>query len=121
MNKSLVTELFFTVVLTALIFLLFNPAHVWMPMFIHIAAIGVLLLVFTILSFIVLTHLGEDEREQRLRLSSYQVSYVLTCAVLTTAVVVQSFQHNVDVWIIVSLIVMLTSKYISLLISHLRS
>jgi hypothetical protein len=69
MNKPLFTELVFTLILTVLIVLLFNPMHIWMPMAIHLVMVGVLLAVFSVVSVIIFRHIGEDEREQSLRLS----------------------------------------------------
>lgn len=91
-----------------------------MPMAIHLVMVAMLLAVFSIVSIIIFRHIGEDEREQTLRISSYQTAYVAACGVLTTAVIVQSFSHTVDAWIVAALVTMLTVKFISLLINHLR-
>lgn len=118
MNKQILTELITTAITTVLVFALFNPFNFWMPMATHLLMVATLLVSFLGLSFMLLTQLHEDEREKKLRLFSYQTGYIAGMAILVMGIIYQSFSHQVDGWMVFSLVVMIATKLFALGIHH---
>jgi len=118
MNKAFVIELISILVTIALVLGLFNPFNFWMPMPTHIAVVATLLVSSTVLGYLFLKQVREDEREQKLRLFSYQTGYMLGITMLLVAIIFQSFQHQVDIWIVLTLIVMFGGKLCALGFHH---
>lgn len=119
MNKSTLTELTIIIITIFLVFLLFNPFQLWMPMTIHLLIIAILLVTVTLLGFLLIKQLHEDEREQKLRLLSSQAGYMSGILVLITGVIFQSFSHQVDSWLVISLVLMFTIKAITMFMHHI--
>lgn len=118
MNKSLAFELFFGLVLTVLIVALYNPWSLWMPMEAHVMIVGMMAFVFGVLSVLAIKSINEDEREQKIRLIGYQTAYGVGTGVIIMGIMVQSFRHSVDSWLVGALLLMLAAKFITILAEH---
>jgi hypothetical protein len=119
MNKALLIELVSLALTAGLILLLFNPFNIWMPMPFHLLIVATLLISTVVLSLVLLRQLKEDEREQKLRLFSYQAGYMIGMFSLVCGVIFQSFSHQVEPWMVVTLLLMFLSKMVALSLHHL--
>ena len=96
--------------LVALLFVLTDPFMYWMPPMAATVALvlaAVLLLVWA--GFVMYESAG-DEREAMHRMNAGRVAYLAGIAVLTIALLVQGFSHEIDPWIAGALGVMVLSK-----------
>lgn len=99
--------------LVILLGLLANPFMVWMPspaqmMVVLVAAI--LAIVYG--GFVYKEGMG-DERETLHRMLAGRAAFLTSVAVLTTALIVQGLQHNIDLWIPAALAVTILAKLIA--------
>ncbi|OGM28936.1 hypothetical protein A2801_01050 [Candidatus Woesebacteria bacterium RIFCSPHIGHO2_01_FULL_41_10] len=61
-----------------------------------------------------------DERENILRLNANRIAFLAGCTYCVIGIIQQTSEQNVDIWLIGVLIVMVTGKLISLIISQWR-
>ena len=107
-NKLL--YLFIAVVLVVLLVLLSDPFMLWMPapaQMVILLAIAVLVCVWS--GFVMYEHTS-DERDALHRMNAARMAYLSGLGVLTTALVVQGLAHDIDVWISITLGVMVLVK-----------
>jgi heme/copper-type cytochrome/quinol oxidase subunit 2 len=83
-------------------------------------AFGVVL-VFLIFFAVVWRERATDERDQLHRLIAGRVSFLVATAFLTTGIVIQAFHHNIDPWLIYTLVGMILAKLGSRIYSQLKS
>ena len=98
------------VVLVGLLVLLNDPFMLWMPAPAQMAALlGVAVMVCVWAGFVMYerTH---DERDAIHRMNAGRMAYLSGVAVLTGALVVQGFVHDIDPWISIALGVMVLVK-----------
>lgn len=69
-----------------------------------------LILLFIALSIFIIREKPSDEREETHLLFAGRAAYLAGMAVMLVGVIVQSFNHMIDVWLICALLVMLLVK-----------
>ncbi len=75
--------------------------------------LGITLVVFAFFAVFVLREKVGDEREAAHRMLSGRVAFLIGSALLTVAIVTQSFQDSVDTWLVVVLVAMVLSKLVT--------
>ncbi len=97
-------------VLVVLLFLLSDPVMLWMPP----EAVSIVLLALAVLMTLwagfVMKETRGDEREVYHRMNAGRIAYLAGLAVLMIALVVQGLGGAVDIWIAITLAVMVLSK-----------
>ena len=93
--------------------LLLNPFHFWMPEMMVMAMFAVTFIVFALFAIFVLREKAQDEREVAHRMLSGRVAFLVGSALLTLGIIAQSLNHNVDAWLVVTLVAMILSKIVA--------
>lgn len=109
-NKLVSMQLIGVVLLAVLAFVTFSP-HLSKPlMTLSMSALAILVLAFI---FFIVREQPRDEREVLHSLKGGQVSYLVGAIVLLVGIVVQSFAHDLDLYLPLTLGVMIIAKLLS--------
>jgi Na+/glutamate symporter len=68
----------------------------------------------------VLREKAQDEREIAHRMLSGRVAFLVGSALLTFGVIIQSLNHSVDAWLVVTLVAMIFSKIVARIYGDLK-
>lgn len=96
--------------LIALGLLLTDPFNISMNDMTLVVVSGLLLASFGIFAGLLWKETASDERESQLIDRGGRFAYLTGMSVLIIALVVQSFNHSVDVWLVTTIVVMILSK-----------
>lgn len=105
-----VVESIIALVLAVLLVFLVNPLDLFMPSMMQVLVVTLAGLLFLLFSGFVWREQAEDEREELHRFLAARFAYLVGTGLLMLAVLVQSFAHSLDPWVIVALIGMLIAK-----------
>lgn len=98
------------VVLVGLLTLLSDPFMLWMPDLAQMMVLlGAAILACVWAGFVMYEH-TVDERDALHRMNAGRMAYLSGIAVLTVALVVQGFAHDIDPWVSIALGVMVLVK-----------
>ncbi len=121
MTKRFVLECVVTGIVVALSVLLLNPFKFWMPSAAHLVSVAFLLASACAGGILVWRQSARDEREELHQLLEARAGYVASVVILVFAVVMQSFSHAVDPWLVISLVVIVAVRLgMALILSHTR-
>jgi membrane glycosyltransferase len=105
------SELGVSLAVLAMLALLIHPY--WMPMGLVVVCIAVLAALVFGLGVFVWRENPRDEREYAIAAQAGRSAYLIGAAILTIGVAVQTLQHRVDVWLVLSLAGMVLSKVLT--------
>ncbi|MBI2610983.1 hypothetical protein HYW60_03560 [Candidatus Kaiserbacteria bacterium] len=103
-------ELIASTILIVLLVLVLNPFHFWMPTNMQMIIVAGILAAFGAVAVFVLRERALDEREETHRSFAGRWAFLAGSALLVLAIVVQSFNHVVDPWLVVVLVAMVCAK-----------
>ena len=106
-------EIIFSLVLIGLLTIFLLPTKLLMPMSSSVMMILVLIIVFLGFSIFIWKEKAHDEREHLHILNAGRISYFIGCLILICGIIIQSLSHNIDPWLIYTLIVMVLAKILS--------
>jgi hypothetical protein len=109
-QKKLGSELGVSLAVLGMLALLIHPY--WMPMGLIVVCIAILAALVFGLGVFVWNENPRDEREYAVISQAGRSSYLVGAAILTVGVAVQTLQHHVDIWLVLSLAGMVLSKVI---------
>lgn len=110
MKNNLFIEVVVSLALVALAILLLNPFHFWMPDMMVMTMLALTFVAFAALAVFVLRESAADEREETHKMLSGRFAFLAGSALLTLGLIIQSFSHRVDVWLVVALAGMVIAK-----------
>ncbi len=110
MTNRNIKEITVSVVLIALLCLLANPFHIWMPSMVHMTIVALALGAFGLFASLIMKERANDEREGAHRMYAGRVAFLTGSIVLITGIITQSLTHSIDIWLPGTLIVMILSK-----------
>jgi len=110
MKNSLTNEIIITLGLVVVAVLLLNPFHFWMPNLMIVGILVSTLVLFGVFASFILREGASDERENAHRTLAGRNAFLTGSALLLTGIIFQSFSHQVDPWLVVTLIVMIVAK-----------
>ena len=119
-GRGFISELVIAFLVIALSVLLFNPFGWWMSNQTLMTANVALVVIFVVFATLVWRERAHDEREHLHRQLSSRVAYVAGTAVLVIGVVAEAFEHRVDLWLVVTLCVMVLAKIGGLIYSQIK-
>ena len=90
--------------------LLVNPLQLWMPTMLHMIMLAVVVAAFGVLAVFVVFERVVDERDDAHRSFAGRAAFLVGSAILLMGIVVQTFAHTLDPWLIVALIGMVVAK-----------
>lgn len=113
MKNNRAIEVTTSLVLLVLAVLLLNPFGFWMPDFVLMCILALMFVAFALFAAFLLRENAFDERELLHRMFSGRVAFLTGTTILTVGIVVQSLEHDVDLWLVLALVGMVLSKLIS--------
>lgn len=110
-NKFIETAVMVCLIILS-IFLL-NPFHFWMPDMMVILLLAVTLGLFGIFASFILREGMVDERDGLHRTLAGRNAFLAGAGVLTLAILVQGYNHEVDPWLVIALVTMILVKILT--------
>lgn len=101
--------------------LLVDPLNLWMPSGIQMTLLIFLILAFTFFAIFVWGEKGRDEREEKHIMQAGRMAFLSGASIITIGIIYQSFQHNLDLWLVIALVVMVVAKIAGLISAQLRN
>ena len=111
-NMPLASEGLLGVAIVVALVLLINPFNILMTSVATLTIIMLLALAVIAFAVFIWREKPQDEREALHSLTAGRVSYLIGGGVLVTAIIVQSVQHDLDLWLAVTLGAMVMTKLI---------
>ncbi len=97
-------------VLVVLTILLLNPFHFWMPDMMVIIILVATLAVFSLFASFVLRERSGDERDEANRRLAGRIAFLAGTGVMIVGLIVQAFNHIIDPWLVLALVLMILAK-----------
>lgn len=113
-------EAIISIVLIALLILLVSPMEFLMPTTIGMMLVISLIIVFAAYATFIWKENSRDERENLHRLHAGRIAYLSGSGVLVMGIVLQSINHDIDPWLIFTLMVMILSKLLVHIVNNLK-
>jgi hypothetical protein len=107
------TEFIISMVLIIMLILFINPFNFLMPGVVLMVMITVLTVIVVLFASLVWNENPKDERDYLHTMVAGRFAFLAGCIVLTLGIIIQSIQHNLSIWLPISLGVMVISKIIS--------
>lgn len=120
-NKLFISQIIIAAVLIGLSVIILNPMDLLMS-----SSMEKMLIIGLISSFLLFVatlwnEKARDEREHIHRALAGRISFLVGTSILFLGILIQSFHHNVDPWLIYALSGMVISKIVSRLYSNNKS
>ena len=109
-----------SVVLIVLLLLFLNPFELWMPPVLLMMMVLGLVLVFALFASFIWRENSRDEREGLHKMMADRFAFLAGTASLVIGIVVQSLRHELDVWLVFTLGIMILAKIIGLMYGRAR-
>jgi hypothetical protein len=113
MKNNYLKEVIVSLILIAFAILLVNPFMFWMPTAFAMATLAVFAVIFFAFASLIFKESSGDEREDLHKLMAGRIAYLVGSGVLVLGIIVQSFAHRIDPWLVVALTVMVLAKVIA--------
>ncbi len=110
MKNNTFIETSVAILLIVLVILIWNPFHFWMPDMMLMSMLASVLVVFGAFASFVLRENVRDEREGLHRLLAGRMAFLLGSVVLVIGITVQAYSHAVDIWLVLTLTVIILAK-----------
>ena len=103
-----------------LLVLLLNPFDFWMPSALLMLLVAGLVAIFVLFVSFIWRENAEDERESLHKSMAGRAAFLAGASVLVAAIVVQSFSHTLDPWLVIALGVMILTKIVGLVYGRMK-
>jgi len=121
MNASrFIQEVLVSIAIVALVILVWNPFDILMSGMVVTTLLVVLAAAFSLFAIFVWREEARDEREALHRMIGGRAGFLAGAVVLTAAVVIDGFSHEVSPWVAVGLIAMIAGKVVALAWAKLK-
>ena len=121
MKSKLVQEFTLSALLIFLLLALLNPLHFWMPDEFLMMLVAALVVAFSLFSIFVWRERARDEREGLHLLFAGRAGFVAGASTLVLGIVIESFTHAIDVWLVLALGAMIFAKVAGLFYARRRN
>ncbi len=112
-NKSSLGEVLVIILLLAILILSINPSGLLMPMSMSMMVLVGFIVLFFVFAGLIWKESVHDERESLHRSEAGRWSFFVGLTMLAVGIVVESFSHSIDPWLVYALIGMIGSKLVS--------
>ena len=99
-------------VLIVLLILFLNPFGLWMPPVLLMMMVLGLVVVFSTFASFIWRENARDERESLHKMMAGRFAFLAGTASLVIGIIVQSFRHELDFWVVLTLGIMILAKII---------
>lgn len=120
MKNNLFQEIFVSLILVILLALFLNPFGFWMPNTLLMMMVLGLIVVFAVFSGFIWKEYARDEREMLHRMLAGRIAYLIGAGVLVLGIIVQSFRHELDSWLVFTLGLMILAKIIGIIYGRMN-
>lgn len=121
-TPTVISEIAVFVLLLVVLSLLFiNPGALLMPMRLDMFATLLLIISFFCFALFYWRELATDEREELHRLQAGRAAFLTGAAVIIAGIGFQTITHNIDPWLILALLSMVSVKLLSRVKSRLKN
>lgn len=110
MKNNSTAEAFVSIIIVVLTLALADVFKFWMPDAVHMMVLAMLIASFALFTVFIWHEKPRDEREAHNRGRAGRVGFLSGSAVLTVGIVIQSYYHILDIWLVVALVAMVLSK-----------
>jgi len=107
-------------ILIVLLVLFLNPLGFWMPTALLMMMVLGLVVVFSLFASFVWRENHRDEREGLHKMMAGRIAFLIGMALLTLGIIVQSFNHELDPWLVFILAGMIVAKVIGLIYGRIK-
>ena len=121
MKNNLLQEIGVSGILIVLLVLFLNPFDFWMPTTLLMMMVLGLVVVFALFASFVWRENHRDEREELHKMMAGRIAYLTSTALLALGIIVQSFKHELDPWLVFTLAGMIMAKIISLIYGRMKN
>ena len=118
MKNNFTYETIISLVLLVLAVLLLNPFGFWMPDMMLMSILALVVVVFAIFATFLMKERAFDEREASHRMLAGRVAFLSGSLVITLGIIFQSLKHEVDPSLVITLFVIILSKFIARIYSQ---
>ena len=120
MKNSFLPEIIVSGILIVLLILFLNPFDFWMPTILLMMMVLGLVVMFSIFASFIWRENSRDEREGLHKMMAGRIAFLAGTAVLVISIIVQSFKHELDFWLVFALGIMILAKITGLIYSRTR-
>lgn len=120
MSDNFLQEVIISLILIILLILFLNPFNFWMPSALLMMMVVGLVVVFAIFASFVWKENSRDEREGLHKMISGRVAFITGSGSIVLGIIVQSFAHQLDPWLVFILGVMVLAKVGGLIYTKTR-
>lgn len=120
MKNKFIGEVIISLTLIGLLIFFIDPLNLFMPRSLHPLMIPFLIVLFIVFAGFLWRETPGDEREQLHKFIASRFAYFAAIAALITGVVLQSFQGQIDPWLIYAICIALLAKILGLIYGHIK-
>ena len=110
-------EIFIAIVLIILLLLLWNPFGMGMGSSVQMIIVIAIILAFAIFAIFIWREKARDEREELHFSFAGKLGFLTGSTLLAVGILVQTFRHSLDMWLVLTLAAMILAKIAGLLYS----
>jgi len=121
MKNNFLQEISISGILIILLVLFLNPFGFWMPPTLLMMMVLGLVVVFALFASFVWRENHRDEREGLHKMMAGRIAFLVGTALLTLGIIVQSFNHELDSWLVFTLAGMIVAKAIGLIYGRINN
>ena len=119
-KNNFMQEIVVSSVLFVLLILFLNPLELWMPPVLLMMMVLGLVVVFSVFASFIWRENARDEREGLHKMIAGRIVFLAGTAILVTAIIFQSFKHELDFWLVLTLGTMILAKIAGLIYSRTK-
>lgn len=120
--KSFFTgEITASLILVVILAVFLTPTKLLMPNSGDLMLAVLMVLCFFVFSAFIWKERSSDERENLHRLNAGRVSFLVGTSALVLGILLQSFRHDIDPWLIYTLVAMILAKVVSRVYSQVKN
>ena len=113
MKNNPTKEIILSILLLTTAALFCNPLQkLWMPTMFASAILLCFLIIFILFAAFIWKEKPRDEREEANRLLAGRVGFLAGTGILVIGIIYQTLKHNLDIWLLVTLLIMILAKLI---------
>lgn len=120
-NNAFVNEIIAALILVVLVGTLLNPFNWFMPSPVVMMLILAVVVVFILFTTFVWKERARDERELMHRTIAGRIAFLSGVAMLVLGIIIEGLNHAVDVWLVLTLTVMIFAKIITSIYNNLNN
>lgn len=121
MESNLLQETIISLILIGLLLLFLNPFNFLMPTFVLMIMVMVLIVAFSIFAIFIWRENSRDEREGFHKIIAGRAAFLAGSAVLVIGIIIQSFQHRLDFWLVLTLAIMVLAKIAGIIYGRINN